>query len=217
MIKAPAFQDCYQRYKTVFLIAILVIFYTVGIFGLISDERQAFLDLTFMNLAISFVIILLARVQHNYQFYLYVIFGFTIGMVAEWIGVHTGYLFGDYMYGESMGSKWFGVPFIIGVNWVMLTIISASVLQTTKLHWVLKALGASILMLVLDLLIEPVAIVSDYWVWAEEIPTSNFVDWFIVAFFLQLSYFRFNLAEPNKVAITLYIIQIVFFTILNLI
>ncbi|MEX2484369.1 MAG: carotenoid biosynthesis protein [Brumimicrobium sp.] len=217
MIKAPAFQEYYQRYKTVFLILLLIIFYSVGVVGLSSDSREYFLGLSFMNLGISFAIILLARVQHDSKFYLFVIGGFFIGMVAEWIGIHTSLLFGEYTYGENLGSKWYGVPIIIGINWVMLTMISASILKTTKLHWALKALGGAILMLVLDLLLEPVAIVSDYWVWEEEIPTSNFIDWFIIAFFLQLWYFRFNLAEPNKVAIALYIIQIVFFTILNLV
>jgi putative membrane protein len=138
-------------------------------------------------------------------------------MSAEWLGVHTGYLFGDYVYGESLGPKWFGVPIIIGINWVMLTVISASVIQLLKVHWLLKTLLATILMLLLDILIEPVAIVSDYWVWNGEIPISNFIGWIIIAFILQTLYFGAKLAEPNKVGISLYIIQVLFFLTLNII
>ena len=136
-------------------------------------------------------------------------------MSAEWLGVHTGFLFGDYVYGESLGKKWFGVPIIIGINWIMLTMISASIVQLSNIHWLLKALGATFLMVLLDILIEPVAIVSDYWYWNGEIPLTNFIGWIIVAFVLQTLYFGSKLAEPNKVGISLYIIQVIFFLILN--
>lgn len=217
MISAPLFQEYFQRYKTYFFISLLVIFYSVGLVGLNSQSRDYFLSLSFFNLALSFAILLLARIQHNLKFYLFVVFAFFLGMSAEWLGVHTGFLFGDYFYGESLGVKWFGVPIIIGVNWIMLTMISASIVQLLKIHWLLKALGGTFLMLLLDILIEPVAIVSDYWYWNGEIPISNFIGWIIVAFILQTLYFGGKLAEPNKVGISLYIIQVIFFLTLNIV
>lgn len=217
MISAPLFQEYFQRYKTYFLVGLLVIFYSVGLVGLNTDSREYFLSLSFFNLALSFVVLLLARVQHNLKFYVFVLFAFFFGMSAEWLGVHTGFLFGDYVYGESLGQKWFGVPLIIGINWIMLTMISASIMQLVKIHWLLKVIGATSLMLLLDILIEPVAIVSDYWYWNGEIPLSNFVGWIIIAFILQTLYFGGKLAEPNKVGISLYIIQVIFFLTLNII
>lgn len=215
MISAPLFQEYFQRYKTYFFIILLIIFYGVGLVGLNSDSREYFLSLSFFNLALSFAILLLARAQHNIKFYLFVLFAFFFGMGAEWLGVHTGFLFGDYVYGESLGFKWFGVPIIIGVNWVMLTMISASIMQLININWIFKAIGGTLLMLLLDILIEPVAIVSDYWQWNGEIPISNFVGWIIIAFILQTLYFGGKLAEPNKVGISLYIIQVIFFLTLN--
>lgn len=215
MISAPLFQEYFQRYKTYFFIALLIIFYSVGLVGLNSDSRDYFLSLSFFNLALSFGILLLARVQHNLKFYAFVVFAFFFGMSVEWLGVHTGFLFGDYVYGESLGQKWYGVPLIIGVNWIMLTMISASVMQLLKINWFLKAIGGACLMLLLDILIEPVAIVSDYWHWNGEIPISNFFGWIIIAFVLQTFYFGAKLAEPNKVGISLYIIQVIFFLTLN--
>lgn len=217
MISAPLFQEYFQRYKTYFFISLLVIFYSVGLVGLVSESRDYFLSLSFFNLALSFAILLLARVRHNFKFYLFVLFAFFFGMAAEWFGVHTGFLFGDYVYGESLGIKWFGVPIIIGVNWIMLTMISASIMQLVKIHWIVKAIGGTLLMLLLDILIEPVAIVSDYWHWNGEIPISNFVGWIIIAFILQTLYFGGKLAEPNKVGISLYIIQVIFFLTLNIV
>lgn len=215
MISSPLFQEYFQKYKTYLFIILLVIFYTVGLVGLISDSREYFLSLSFFNLMLSFVILLLARIQHDIKFYSFVIFAFFFGMSAEWIGVHTGFLFGDYVYGDSLGQKWFGVPIIIGINWIMLTMMSGSIMQALKTHWLLKAIGATFLMLLLDILIEPVAIVSDYWHWNGEIPISNFIGWIIIAFVLQTLYFGGKLAELNKVGISLYIIQTIFFLTLN--
>lgn len=217
MFQAPELQEKIYRYKTTILIAVLVIFYIVGVVGLsLESYRSSFLELSFMNLALSFTLLLIGRNNHSKGFYTFAFFAFTIGMTVEWIGVHTGLLFGDYFYGENLGFKIVEVPFIIGINWLMLTIISASVLQDAKFHWLIKSVLAALLMLVLDLLIEPVAIKSDYWTWNGEIPISNFVTWFIIALVLQLVYFKFKLAEKNKVAVSLYFLQFLFFLILNL-
>jgi bisanhydrobacterioruberin hydratase len=47
---------------------------------------------------------------------------FFIGMLAETLGVKFGWIFGGfYTYGSNFGSKIFDVPWMIGVNWVLLT------------------------------------------------------------------------------------------------
>jgi putative membrane protein len=94
--------------------------------------------------------------------------------------------------------------------------ITAAVVAKLKVHWVLKAVIATLLMVVLDVLIEPVAIKSGYWTWNGEIPLSNFRDWFMVALILQLLYFGNKLNEPNKVAIVLFFVQLAFFSIQNI-
>lgn len=205
------------KQKSWVLILVLVIFYLVGIVGLTSSWRTEFLSLSFMNLMISFTVLLLALKNHSLRFYSFVIMAFFIGMIAEWIGVHTGYLFGEYTYGKNLGPLWLGVPLIIGVNWVMLTIISGSIAERLKIHWILKAIIGTLLMLILDLLIEPVAIQSDYWTWEGAIPFSNFVGWFFIALLIQLLYFSLKLSEQNKVASVLYMLQITFFVILNIV
>jgi len=217
MIQAAKFQELFFRNKTKVLVSLLIIFYTVGTIGLVSSFRETFLPLSFFNLLISFIILLLARFEHSKGFYIFVLVAFSIGMFSEWLGVHTGLIFGDYSYGENLGIKIGEVPLIIGVNWTMLVIISASLANTLVFAWYIKAIIASFLMLFLDFLIEPVAIVSDYWVWNGEIPLSNYITWFVITLILQLIYFYFRLVETNKVAISLYGIQVLFFLILNLV
>lgn len=219
MIQAAALSEQFSRYKQVLLIGLLIIFYTVGVVGLsIEEYRSNFLSLSFFNLALSFVLLLIGRNLHSLRLYVFIFFAFMVGVGVELIGVHTGYLFGDYAYGESLGVKFYDVPIIIGINWGMLVIISASVAQRFQMNKYLQAVVASLFMLLLDVLIEPVAVVSDYWTWeGDVIPLFNFVCWFGVALLLQFVYFGLNLAEKNKVAAALYCIQFMFFLILNIV
>ena len=47
--------------------------------------------------------------------------------MTEFLGVNYGYIFGNYAYGSNLGYKIGGVPVMICVNWVILTIITADV------------------------------------------------------------------------------------------
>lgn len=219
MIQAAALSEQFSRYKQVLLIGLLIIFYTVGVVGLsIEEYRSNFLSLSFFNLALSFALLLMGRNLQSLRLYVFIFFAFVVGVGVELIGVHTGYLFGDYAYGESLGVKFYDVPIIIGINWGMLVIISASVTQRFQMNKFLQAVVASLFMLLLDVLIEPVAVESDYWTWeGDVIPLFNFVCWFGVALLLQFVYFGLNLAEKNKVATALYCIQFMFFLILNIV
>ena len=49
---------------------------------------------------------------------------FLIGMIAEILGVNFGIIFGEYEYLDNLGIKIFGVPIIIGVQWILLTFIT---------------------------------------------------------------------------------------------
>jgi putative membrane protein len=112
---------------------------------------------------------------------------YSIGMTVELIGVNTSLLFGNYHYGENLGIKIMGVPLLIGINWVVLTFLTASLAKRYISNKWLAILTGSILMVVLDFFIEPIAPIFDFWHWAEGYaPLRNFTDWFIVSFILQM-------------------------------
>lgn len=203
--------------KVIFLILFLVIFYTVGTVGLLLPSfREQFLDLSFLNLILSFLVVLLARVKSHQQFWLFLFLSFLVGMTAEWIGTKTGLLFGNYSYGENLGPKISGVPIVIGFNWGILVVTSASIIHQFKVNFRLKAILSAGLMTLLDVLMEPVAIQSDYWTWVGEIPMYNYVCWFFISLPLHYIYFKTNLVESNKVYTALFLILATFFIILNL-
>ncbi len=216
----PVNTPFHHKYRQEILIAVLVIFYTVGITGiLLPESRESFLKLSPMNLLLSFAILILSRKTEKQLFLIFGFICFLTGMSAEWIGIHTGWLFGDYAYDSNLGVKLSGVPLIIGINWGILSVCCCSVsalLFEKRLRPVFLAMISALLMMLLDVLIEPVAISSGYWHWnSPNIPLYNYVCWFAIAFPLHFVYFRWKLNEQNKVSIALFVIMVIFFTVLN--
>lgn len=197
------------------LLTIIVIFHTVGVFGLLSEDRAYFLSLSPLNLGLSMACLLLAH-KLSTKLFVDVIFVGVAGFSAEWVGVHTGWLFGDYTYGANLGTKLFDIPLMIAVNWAMLSFAAIACVIRLKVPTVLKAILSALLMTLLDFLIEPVAIKSDFWSWTHgEIPIYNYVCWFLVAFPLHFYLIRRKTPEQNRVSIGLFGVLVVFFTILN--
>jgi putative membrane protein len=206
------------RSKENILILFLVIFYTVGTVGILLPEyRDTLLPLSPLNLIISFSALLLSRKNNFLPFLLMLLLCFIVGIAVELIGTKTGLLFGVYAYGENLGLKFMGVPWIIGLNWGILIVSTASLMQRLKTSRFVKAVLAALLMTALDVLIEPVAIESDFWSWKSgEIPIYNYICWFFIAFSLQWFNFNSKAVESNKVANSLFIIMTLFFLILNI-
>jgi bisanhydrobacterioruberin hydratase len=203
--------------KEMILILVIIIFYTVGTIGMLMPSyREQFLDLSFFNLLLSFSIVLLARKRRIQHFVLFLFLCFLTGMLAEWIGTKTGLLFGNYSYGDNLGPKISGVPLVIGINWGILVVSTASIIKRFKLNFWLSVVASALLMTFFDYLMEPVAIMSDYWSWNGEIPFYNYVCWFAVSLPLHYIYFRSDLVESNKVFDVLFLVMSVFFIILTL-
>lgn len=196
--------------------AILIIFYTVGLCGvLIAEQPTNFLALTPFNLLLSFAVLLYAN-RSNFKKLIALMSIIPIGYVIELIGVHTGVLFGNYTYGTNLGPTIAGVPPIIGLNWSML--IAACFAFTTGWFknnlW--QAFLVAILMTLIDVFIEPVAIKSNFWSWQNGvIPLYNFVCWFILSFVIALVYGRKIEDHANKIDLTLFFCISMFFLTLS--
>jgi putative membrane protein len=207
------------KYKNESLIAILVIFHLVGLVGMaIPSVREQILPLSAMNLYISFVVLILSRKSKFKLFFLFITISFLLGMIFEIIGVKTSFLFGEYYYGENLGKKVLDVPIVIGINWAVLAICSGNIIQKLKLNLLFSALLTSALMVLLDYLIEPIAIKNDYWHWKNEnVPIYNYISWYFLSIPITLLYFKLKLHEQNKVSNVLYLILALFFIILKFI
>ena len=179
--------------------------------------RSFFVNLSFFHLLLSFLVLLLSRKSYGVKFWGFIGLAFLTGMLAEWIGVHTGLLFGDYQYSSVLGPQIFEVPLIIGINWAMLSIVAAAMLQKLKLNFIFEVGLAALMMVFLDFLMEPVAIKLNYWSWKNGIiPIYNYVCWLGISLVIQLVYRKWRLNEANNVAIALFFYIIAFFSILNI-
>jgi putative membrane protein len=198
-------------------IVILFIFHVVGVVGLFSDYQDLFLLLTPLNLLLSLGLFVWANNDFSIQFYKVTAILFALGFLVEVIGVSTGVLFGEYTYGATLGYKLFETPLMIGVNWILLSLASFGVSSFFLKKQLPIILLSSLLMVLMDVLIEPIAISLDFWTWAlGDIPLQNYVMWFFVSFIMNAIMSFNRLKIDYRISFGLLLSQILFFTLLSL-
>ena len=200
-------------------IAFLFIIYIVGLVGILLPIHADFILLTPVNLLISLGIVLSFHKEWNSKLYAFIAIAFLIGLGIEILGVNTGLVFGEYDYGRVLGWKIADTPFMIGVNWIMLVYCSGVTIHyiLEQQNWFIKSILGAGVMVLLDILIEPVAMAYDFWNWTDNIvPLQNYIAWYIISFVLLVCFYKLGNAMKNKVAVALLILQFLFFGILNL-
>lgn len=200
-------------------IVTLVVLHTVGASGFMFLE-DFWLDwlirLTPINLWVSLGLLLFHERCSQPKFWLGLAGMFITGFLVEALGVATGWPFGIYAYGETLGAKWLEVPWVIGANWVMLTLASTSTVQRFTNNRKIIIPLAALLMTLLDMLIEPVAIKLDFWNWeGGVIPVSNYLSWFMVALLTCFLRIITSNNRKNPLGIWLILVQAMFFIVLN--
>ncbi|MBS1555152.1 MAG: carotenoid biosynthesis protein [Bacteroidetes bacterium] len=196
-------------------IAVIVVLYAVGVFGLLSPWRHLFQMATPITLFISACLLIWNHVNKNWKLVWFGGAAFVVGFGSEYLGVNYQLIFGNYQYGATLGIKFWNVPLMIGVNW-FITIYSIGSVLPSRLPLSLFVLIAAGMAVALDWLMEPVAIAYDFWSWQNgEVPFSNYVGWFGVSVFLFLVFKRADLGGRNKFAIWFLIVESLFFVVLN--
>lgn len=208
-----------ERNKLVIAKTVVLILHVVGIVGLSWEASRPFFQLvTPLHLLLVTTILLYFHIGYNRWFILFAVSAFGIGMITEIIGVNTGLIFGDYSYGPVLGPKIMGVPLLIGVNWFLMVYLTGGVFYRKIKNDLLAALAGAALMVVMDLNLEPVAIVLDFWQWEMQfIPLSNYVSWFLIAFIIQLIYRKSPFKKDNKLNFFIFINLLLFFFVLAII
>lgn len=203
-------------------ILILCILYAVGLLGTTVFETDL-MHLTSVNLLISAFLLFLNHSRIDSRFVLYAFTVFVCGWLLEWAGVETGKIFGQYFYGNNLGYKVLDIPIIIGMNWLLLNYCSSVAAQrlcsqSSVLNKTLpKAIIAATLMVLVDLFIEQVAPLYDFWYWKNQaVPLQNYTAWFAFAFAFNYLFQRLEIPTENKVATWLYLLMLSFFTGLTL-
>ena len=193
----------------------LLVVHFFGIIGIFSPYRDWFLSLTFLNLILSLVLLVFNSGEIKISLLVYLLIAFLVGFSSEVIGVNTHLLFGDYYYGENLGTKVAGVPLVIGINWAMLSYASGVLVHHYIKPLIPRIFIAGTGMVLLDFIIEPVAPLIDFWHFNGGLPgIRNYTDWFVIALFLQFILAKISPSKTNKLAGPLLALQAVFFGIL---
>ncbi len=196
----------------------LIIFYIVGTAGfLIPQTRELFEKLIPVSLIINIFMLLLFHKAFNLKHLIFFASVIVAAIAIEAIGVQTGHLFGEYIYGSSIPVKVFGTPVLIGFNWLMLTYGAVFLVRTKKALRKFLPVLVGLLMTGFDYVMEPVAMKTDMWTWMfNEVPFQNYVMWFVVATLIGGCYELFSINTDNKIAGRIFVLQLAFFGILNI-
>ena len=204
-----------KTYLSIFLIWLVHI---SGLLGLLFYDFIFFASFTPINLFLTSLLLMVNQIKLHKRELLCIVLIFWTGIFVEFLGVNYGLLFGEYSYGRNLGPKLLGVPFLIGMNWVILTTISGSISNYIfKGKKIMAILSGSVLMLIIDFFIEPVAPTLDFWEFKNSIvPFSNYTGWLVTGIFTQFLYQFLFKEKELTFSINLYFAIFVFFLFLNL-
>ena len=195
----------------------LTLLYGLSVFGLFRpDTVELFKSLTPLTLMASAVILFAFQKKWSKKFLYFLLGTFLAGWLVHLLGYHSGFPFGNYQYGPSLGFRIAGVPIIMGVLWVILVYCAGSITRKIPMVKVGKAMIGALLIVLMDVTIEPAALRYDFWDWyGQQVPLVNYIAWFVISFIMLIIFHLTRFRKSNLVAPWLYITMLSFFTALN--
>lgn len=204
--------------KTTICSVIIILFHIVGLYGFLTPSLvPIFKQLVPFHLLLMLALLFVSSGSKSRNIVMFYSGIYLAGFFVEVLGVNTGLIFGEYRYGATLGLKLWNTPVLIGVNWLILVYSIGVVLEKYQVanKLIFATIGA-VAMVLIDFLIEPVAVKFDYWSWSNEIiPLQNYLGWFIVSFIMFLFFSVMEFKKQNPCAIVLLVSQAAFFLILN--
>ncbi|MBN2510978.1 MAG: carotenoid biosynthesis protein [Spirochaetales bacterium] len=199
---------------------ILIILYTVGTAGHLIPQTLPlmliltpwFLYATGFAVALAFLLPDLMSGGRSVLVWTLGVLGVTFFL--ESLGTHTGLIFGEYTYGQTLGIHAVGVPPVIALNWVLVMCGIIYITERVIKNPILMAAVSGLLAVLYDYILEPTAIRLDYWTWAGgTIPLQNYIAWGLIAFTAAL-FWPLVKKRMHVLPAVLVGIQFIFFTIL---
>lgn len=192
---------------------LFVIIELVGFVGILNPgTHEYFVSLTPVNLIFLLLVLMVFHQRFFAKEVWWMLLVLLVGYGVEVVGVATGVVFGEYAYGINLGPVVLGAPPVMGVNWLLLCYSSVRLVNINGLSNGLKALMSAALMVLLDIVMEPVAMAFDFWQWHNDaIPVQNYFAWGLVAFLLNLSWYSLKNKSLNNFSPWMFAYLAVFF------
>ena len=204
-----------KKNRVVIAVFLMLFFNVTGSIALfIPALETTVLALTPFNLLVTFFLFYWANNDFSINLIRTGIVIFFIGLFIEILGVNFKVIFGEYTYGETLGFKILKTPIIIGLNWLSLSLGCFGIASYIFKPKYLVVLGASFLMVFVDYIIEPIAMVLDFWYWKDDtVPVQNYVSWFLVSIIIQFIIFQSKVRLNFKICFALLFSQVLFMLI----
>lgn len=163
-------------------------------------------------------LIIINQPDKSAKFWLFLLLCFSLSFLTELFSLTTGLIFGDFQYSLTLGTKVVGVPLLIGVFWVLLSYATGAFFKNFNIRsHTLRSLYAALFFLLLEILIEPVAIKFNYWEYLSMIvPLQKYVAEFCFSFILLRILYHSEFKKRNPAASVVFIMQVLFYAALNL-
>ena len=194
----------------------LYVIFAVGIVGhIIPATRNLMLLLTPLTLFITSTVVIISLLKEKQTaLFLWLIAFYVVTFFIEVAGVKTGLIFGEYVYGDTLGFKILDVPLIIGINWVLIVLGTIGVAKVLAKNSKFIPIIAAAIAVAFDYILEPVAIKYNYWIWAgNSVPLQNYAAWFMISFFAAFVFVKLKISFETKIPQHYLFIQAVFFTV----
>ncbi len=111
----------------------------------------------------------------------------ALPVIIEAIGITTGLPYGGFYYTDMMGFKIFNlVPWSVALAFGPLVLGTMCLAVVASKDWRVIIPLSALLLVFVDLVLDPAAVVLNIWVWTEPgpyygIPLTNYTGWFITA------------------------------------
>jgi putative membrane protein len=154
---------------------------------------------------------------------IYIILG-LYGLLIETTSIKTGFPYTKFEYSEMMGYKLsYIVPYTVFLIWPTLVVSTYSLSEFITKNKIYKIIATVILLLLLDLVFDPVATGLGFWIWEKpgmyyDVPFLNFMGWIFSAIVSTLVVFFFlgKRSLENKYLVLIYIGNLILWTYLNI-
>lgn len=107
------------------------------------------------------------------------------GLLIEYIGLTTGWPYGEFSYTANLGGKIFGIlPWTIGLSWTPLVVGAVALVYSTTQNKLLRIILPALVLVLFDLLLDPLAVRLGMWSYPAGgayygVPIQNFFGWLV--------------------------------------
>jgi putative membrane protein len=128
-----------------------------------------------------------------------------LSIIVEGVAVVTGFPYGGFSYPETLGYKVLGlVPWSVPLAYVPFLLGSATLAsQLFDSSWLRFGFGSSIILLAVDLVVDPAAVSAGLWAYTNAgayfgVPLNNFMGWLLTGFVYSVLFLVLLKPEVGK-------------------